>query len=180
MKYRAGDIFPSMMVTTSRGIALNLPVADAALTHIQFRRFSGCPICNVHIASLRKAKPELDALGIHEVLFFHSSQDDVANFHDDIPFDAVGDRQKRYYREFGVESSLRAFLSLGAFGAAFSGILRGMVGLKMTGGPLGLPAEFLIGPDGRIKAAHYGKHAYDQWPVETLISLARDPRPVIT
>jgi hypothetical protein len=27
------------------------------------------------------------------------------------------------------------------------------------GGPLGLPADFLVAADGIIKAAHYGKHA---------------------
>jgi len=37
---------------------------------------------------------------VHEVLFFHSSQEDVATFHTDLPFDAVGDREKRYYRQF--------------------------------------------------------------------------------
>jgi hypothetical protein len=55
-------------------------------------------------------------------------------------------------------------------------MLRGNFGLKITGGPLGLPAEFLVAPDGRVKAAHYGKHAYDQWSVETLLDLARDSR----
>lgn len=47
----------------------------------------------------------------------------------------------------------------------------------MTGGALGLPAEFLVAPDGRIKAAHYGKHAYDRWSVEALLDFLRDSKP---
>ncbi|MFD8725590.1 hypothetical protein ACFV2H_48560 [Streptomyces sp. NPDC059629] len=37
---------------------------------------------------------------------------------------------------------------------------------------LGLPADFLIAPDGRILAAKYGEHAYDQWSVDHLLELA--------
>lgn len=177
MKYKAGDVFPQLTVTTSKGTPVTIPVAGANYTHIQFRRFSGCPICNTHIAELRRSKGQLEAAGIHEVLFFHSSQQDVAAFHSDLPFDAVGDPEKSYYRQFGVESSLR-FASLAAIRAALASISRGNFGWKITGGPLGVPAEFLVGPDGRIKAAHYGKHAYDQWPVEALLDLARDSRSV--
>ena len=176
MKFRAGDTFPQLSVFTSKGTRLVIPVVGAPYTHIQFRRFSGCPICNAHIAALRRNKTELDAAGIHEVLFFHSSQEDVADFHNDLPFDAVGDREKRYYRQFGVESSWR-YISWAATKAAFSSILRGRMGVKMTGGALGLPAEFLVAPDGRIKAAHYGKHAYDQWSVEALLDFLRDSKP---
>ena len=92
---------------------------------------------------------------------------------------AVGDREKYYYRQFGVESSW-SFASPAAIRAALASILCGNFGRKITGGPLGLPAEFLVAPDGCIKAAHYGKHAYDQWTIETLLNLARDPRSVIS
>ena len=124
---------------------------------------SGCPICNTHIAAPRRGKAQLDALGIHKVLFFHSLSEDVATFHDDLTFDAVG--EKHYYRQFGVESSWRVFSPV-VIRAASASILRGNFGLKITGGPLGLTAKFLVTADGRIKSAHYGKHAYDQWPVE--------------
>ena len=179
MRYKAGDVFPQLTVTTSKGTLVTIPVAGANYTHIQFRRFSGCPICNTHIAEFRRSIAQLEAAGIHEVLFFHSSPEDVAAFHNDLPFDAVGDREKHYYRQFGVESSWK-FASATALLAALASISRGNFGLKITGGPLGLPAEFLVTADGRIKAAHYGKHAYDQWPVQTLLDLARDSRSVVS
>lgn len=173
MKLSAGGNFPQLSVTTSDGRDLHLPVPGARYTHVQFRRFSGCPICNTHIAELRRAKHRLDAAGIHEVLFFHSTQSEVAAYHSDLPFDAVGDAAKRYYRRFGVESSL-SFFSLRALGAVIKSIIRRDVGFKATGGPLGLPAEFLILPDGTIRAAHYGNHAYDQWSIEELLQLAAE------
>jgi hypothetical protein len=47
---------------------------------------------------------------------------------------------------------------------------RGPLGpVKPTGGRPGLPAEFLIAPDGRITALNYGRHAYDQWTVDELL-----------
>jgi hypothetical protein len=37
---------------------------------------------------------------------------------------------------------------------------------------LGLPADFLIAPDGRITALKYGRHAYDQWTIDELLDHA--------
>lgn len=48
--------------------------------------------------------------------------------------------------------------------------LRGAAGLG--GKHLGLPADFLIGSDGRVLAAKYGSHADDQWSVDELLDLA--------
>ena len=51
---------------------------------------------------------------------------------------------------------------------------RGALGpVKPTGGRLGVPADFLIAPDGRITAFKYGRHAYDQWTVDELLDHAR-------
>jgi hypothetical protein len=35
-----------------------------------------------------------------------------------------------------------------------------------------LPADFLIGSDGRVLAAKFGSHADDQWSVDELLDLA--------
>jgi hypothetical protein len=41
------------------------------------------------------------------------------------------------------------------------------------GGPLGLPADFLIAPSGWVNAVKYGTDAYDQWSVDELLTLAK-------
>jgi hypothetical protein len=84
----------------------------------------------------------------------------------------VGDPKKALYKEFGVETSL-GFMDLKALGAFMRGIAHGNFGLRFSGGPLGLPADFLIAPSGQIKAVKYGTHAYDQWSVDELLALAR-------
>jgi hypothetical protein len=40
-----------------------------------------------------------------------------------------------------------------------------------VGGRYGLPADFLVAPDGLIVACKYGEHAYDQWSVDELLAL---------
>ena len=64
-------------------------------------------------------------------------------------------------------------MSLKALGAAMRGMAHGHFGLRLSGGPLGLPGDFLIAPSGLIIAVKYGTHAYDQWSVDELIALAK-------
>ena len=170
-KLKVGDKFPLMSLTTTRGKELSIPVPGSKFTHVQFRRFSGCPICNTHIASLRAAAHKLQERGIYEVLFFHSTTSEVQSFHNDLPFEAIADPEKRFYRQVGAEQSYFASLHPSALWAAFLSSVKGRMGLKMTGGPFGLPAEFLVASDGRILAAKYGLHAYDQWSVDELVRL---------
>jgi hypothetical protein len=69
-----------------------------------------------------------------------------------------------------------AVLSARAWPAAIKGNLRRdkpKLGGIPSGGVLGLPADFLVAPDRSIKAAHYGKHADDQWTVDEMLNLAR-------
>ena len=45
-------------------------------------------------------------------------------------------------------------------------------GLAPRENHLGKPADFLIGPDGTIRACKYGVHADDQWSVDEVPSSA--------
>ena len=82
-------------------------------------------------------------------------------------------RRKPFTRASGSKASL-GFLSLKALGAGMRGMAHGHFGLRLApGGPLGLPADFLIAPSGRINAVKYGTDAYDQWSVDELLTLAK-------
>jgi len=172
MKLKTGDLFPTKTFRAVSGKELDVP-NSGLLTHLQFRRFVGCPICNTHIGQMIKRAEEIKSAGIHEVIIFHSREVEMQPLQQGVPFDLVADAEKVYYKEFGVESSLAFFLNREAIAAAIRGILRGKLSLKMTGGPLGLPADFLIEPNGLVRAAKYGRHAYDQWSVDELLELAK-------
>jgi peroxiredoxin len=171
MKFKPGDTLPATVLEAVTGEEINLPDVQC-LVHLQFRRFVDCPICNTHLAEFRRRAGEIEAAGIKEVIVFHSSPTSIRSYQKDVPFLMVGDPKKALYKDFGVEASL-GFLSPKALGAAMRGIAHGHLGLRLAGGPLGLPADFLIAPSGRIDAVKYGAHAYDQWSVDELLTLAK-------
>lgn len=171
MKPIPGDIILATTLESVTGEPIKLPDPDR-LVHLQFRRFVDCPICNTHIAELRRRAGEIEAAGIKEVIVFHSSVKSIRSYQKDVPFVLVGDPKKVLYKEFGVQTSL-GFMSLKALGAAIRGLAHGHFGLRFSGRPLGLPGDFLIAPSGQIKAVKYGTHAYDQWSVDELIALAK-------
>jgi peroxiredoxin len=170
--FKPGDMAPARTLESVTGEPIRLPDPQR-LVHLQFRRFVDCPICNTHIAELRRRAREIDAAGIKEVIVFHSSAQSIRSYQRDVPFVLVGDPKKALYKEFGVETSLR-FMRLETLGAWARGIAHGHFGLRsFPGGPLGLPGDFLIAPSGQIRAVKYGLHAYDQWSVNELLALAK-------
>jgi len=92
----------------------------------------------------------------------------------------------RLYREFGVEAAPRALLDPRAWGPLLVAVGRQLClaalgrdrapAIRQPNGRLGLPADFLISPDGRVAAVKYGRHAYDQWAVDDILALAAEAR----
>jgi len=173
MKVQVGQTIPSFTVQTVQGRPLTVPESSPKFTHLQFRRFAGCPICNLHLHTFFKSYDRIEAAGIREVIFFHSSVAEMKKYQKDIAFAAVADPSKTFYAQFGVGRSIGASLHPRALWAAIKGMLLGKMGLKMENGPLGLPADILIDQKGMVVAAKYGTHAYDQWEVSELLSIAK-------
>jgi peroxiredoxin len=147
------------------------------LVHLQFRRFAGCPVCNLHLRSIVLRHDEIEARGVREVVVFHSPADELRVHTADLPFAVVADPDKRLYREFGVEAAPRALLDPRAWGPIVRAVVRGLrdraplPSRTPHGGRLGLPADFLIDGDGLVVACKYGEHVYDQWSVDELLAL---------
>lgn len=80
MKYKIGDRISTRILKSVRGKFLSLPDPSARFTHVQFRRWEGCPICNVHIARFRKHADAIRQAGIQEIIFFHSRPEAIAKF----------------------------------------------------------------------------------------------------
>ncbi len=168
-----GQQFPALQTTSIHGKQINIP-ADNNWVHLQFRRFAGCPICNLHLQSFLHRHQDIKAAGIVEVVVFHSSKAELLPYQGRFPFDVIGDPDKKLYRQYGVTASISAILNLRAWAASLKGNLakdKPKLPLIPNGGMLGLPADFLIAPDGTIKAVHCGHHAYDQWSVDEVLDL---------
>ncbi len=164
------------MITTIHGEPIGL-AEPGVLTHLQFRRFAGCPVCNLHLRTFVRRHDELTKAGVREVVFFHSDPDELRKHAADLPFHVIADPDKRHYREFGVESSPWALLNPRVWFAIIRAIVthRGPTpSLRPKGGRWGLPADFLLDGDGRVIASKHGEHAYDQWEVDEVLRLAKE------
>jgi hypothetical protein len=165
---------------TVAGARVQVPHPDH-LVHLQFRRFAGCPVCNLHLRSIVNRLPDIEAAGIHEVVVFHSSADALRTYTADLPLDVVADPGRALYREFGVEYGPRALLDPRGWPAIARAVARELRAIRQgrpapparpEGGRLGLPGDFLISPDGRVLAEKYGVHVDDQWSGDELLTLA--------
>jgi peroxiredoxin len=181
-KLRVGSTSPQRELATISEERISIP-DRARLVHLQFRRFAGCPVCNLHLQSFVRRYSELANTGIREVVVFHSSRVALLEHAANLPFAVVADPTKELYAEFGVESSVWALLDPRAWFPIIRGVARSAAyiaarqgrppSLTPAGGRFGLPADFLIATDGRILAVKYGSHAYDQWSVDELLALAQ-------
>lgn len=168
---------PAFTTATIAGAEIAIP-DPRALVHLQFRRFAGCPVCNLHLRRVAGRIDDLRAAGIREVAVFHSAAETMRPYQGDLPFDVIADPDRALYRRYGVERSLRSVLDPRAWGAMVRGTLARHRSSAMTGegGHLGLPADVLIAADGRIVAIHYGSHAADHWEVDAVLALAAEAR----
>ncbi|TVT42307.1 AhpC/TSA family protein [Amycolatopsis rhizosphaerae] len=177
----AGVFVAGRELVTVTGETLRVP-EPGRLVHLQFRRFAGCPVCNLHLRSFVQRHDEIAGAGIREVVFFHSSAEELREHVAALPFAVVADPEKRCYTEFGVEAGRRALLDPRAWGPILRGVFRSLGQVlrrraplpkaNPEGGRFGLPADFLIDDQGRMIASHYGEHVYDQWSVGELLTLA--------
>jgi hypothetical protein len=172
---------------TLQTLAGPLPLPyPGGLTHLQLRRFAGCPACNLHLRAFVLRSDEIAAADIHEVIVFHSSAAELQRYQPDLPFPIVPDPDRELYRAFGAERSMSAVLSPRLW-RHVPRILLGVIRrlwqehqvprLFPHGGQLGLPADVLLDADGRVSAIGYGEHAYDQWTVDELLAYSRGSGP---
>lgn len=180
-RLEAGMTFEPRKFITIEGETVHIPDANR-IVHLQFRRFAGCPVCTMHLNAVAYRHKEIVAAGVREVVFFYSDANDIRKHTAGLPFDFVADPDRRVYLQYGVHSAARALLDprawwpiAKAIGKGLAAIFRGapVPPLNPRGGRFGLPAEFLVAPNGRVIASKYGAHVHDQWSVDSLLALVR-------
>ncbi|MEB3033379.1 redoxin domain-containing protein [Mycolicibacter sp. MYC340] len=178
----SGAAVPSRRVRAVNGRQVNVP-AKRGRAHLQFRRFAGCPICHVLLCSFADRYVEVVGTGITVVVLFDSPDAELRGYWSVLPFPVVADPDWVLYRDFGVDTGLRAIADPREW---WTGIRGGTAALLHRHDPdyvavgsadgtthWGLPADFLVDPDGTVVAAHYGHNADDQWSVDRLLEVHR-------
>lgn len=169
-----GTLVQPESFTSIKGELIQLPDGRSEFTHVQFRRFAGCPVCNFHLHTMAKRQNELESQGIRQLVFFHSSAEEMLKYQAQLPFDCIADPQMQHYKKWGVEQSWWAIAHLKVAISGMRGFLAtGKLYKKAENGIRGLPADFLLDAEGRILSVHYGSHADDQWSVEHLLALTQ-------
>jgi len=166
-----GDkLAPFQLSTLAHGI---VDVPDSTLVHLQFRRFAGCPVCNLHLRRFAEGQDRLQAADVRTVAFFHSPAALMLPYQGALPFATVPDPERRWYRQFGVERSACAVVHPQVIWSALRGLFDAPSN-PFAGGSdqTGLPADFLIDSGGVIIALHYGRHADDQWSLDEVLDHA--------
>lgn len=183
---KAGDIFPVDSLKTVDDQVIHFE-NQSGLIHFELRRFSGCPLCNLHIKHLSDALPKLKAAGIkEEVIVFHSEAHTIKENQLEAPhtkgIQFVADPELNLYREFGIEdfsaetwktdkiqTTLKdAFKIEGAEHKLKENHGQGKGGLNKK------PLDVLVDTaTGKIKAIYYGQDPYDQWTVDQVLQNAK-------
>ena len=175
-RLKMGDMVQRRELMTIHGKAIRIP-DPGRLTHLQFRRYAGCPACNVHLRSIARRHAEILAADMQEIVVFHSRREAMLEFQGELPFAAIADPRKLLYAEFGVgQMSWLSAFDPRSWRAVYRALtrtpsLRGAMGRGED--HMGLPADFLIGVDGIVLAAKYGEYVDDHWSVDDVLALAR-------
>jgi peroxiredoxin len=175
---KVGDIINSLELETIRGKVIRIPDPKRKV-HLQFRRYAGCPVCNLHMRSIAKRHDELLASDIREVAVFHSTRETMLEFQGQLPFDTVADPEKELYAKFGADRKMSPLSALNprSWIAAINALARAptLKGVRGNGeNPMGLPSDFLIDTAGKVLAVNYGKRVDDHWSVDRVLSLAKE------
>ncbi|MGH2505705.1 MAG: peroxiredoxin-like family protein [Ktedonobacterales bacterium] len=171
MKLRTGQAAPDFDLLDIYGRRVNLARYQGRATLISFHRAAVCPLCNLRLAHLIRRAGVYRQAGLELIALFESTPERAHHYLDRqrAPFPIIADLDRQAYSRYGLESSALGAVwarltRLGMYSEAARLGLGGSVIENVTrmDGRFGrLPGDFLMGPDGRIRLAYYGRDAGD-------------------
>lgn len=173
MKLRVGQFAPDFTLRDLSGRAVSLADYRGSSVLVSFNRAAVCPLCNVRTYHLVQRYPIYQRMGLQLISVFESAPDRAHYYLDRLnaPYPFVTDHAHAVYDAYGLGASFRGGLwALLTRRAVYREASRLHLGaglnlienmLRMDGKLSRLPGDFLIGPDGRIQLAHYGRDAGD-------------------
>lgn len=172
MRIKVGARAPHFQTRDVQGAPVALEPFTGKLLLLSFFRSAACPLCSLRAYYLSQRYPVLRDRGLAVITVFETSAATTMQYigsqHPEFP--VIADPDTKLYQLYGIEHS--------SFG-----LVRGLVrripdyvrayrlrtGGRISDGDLRLlPADFLIGPDLRVRLAHYGKDTGDHLPFATI------------
>ncbi|MBI1425664.1 MAG: redoxin domain-containing protein [Gammaproteobacteria bacterium] len=138
---------------------------------LSFLRFASCPFCNLRIHELTKRFDEFGK-DFTIVAVFDSPLDNLqrhAGKHR-APFHILADETNKYYKRYGIEHSVSGVFKgmVMRMPTLLKGMLKGYIPTTIKGSITTMPADFLVGGDGIVDTAYYGRDEGDHLPFEVV------------
>ena len=131
---------------------------------LSFLRYLGCPLCLMKLDELVAHYPDYTGRGAELVAVVQSVPGHVKRFAErkKIGFRLLSDHERRLYQLYQVPiGGAKEYLAPAVLMATVQATLKGHMHGRFGGHELQIPADFIIGPDGKIAFVHYGKDVSD-------------------
>jgi peroxiredoxin len=173
-RLKAGATTPDFTFDTpwKKGLKLS-DFTKKSTTVLMFLRYIGCPICQMEIAELRGRIGEFTRRKVNLLVVLQSTPANItaAVSEKDVPFEIVCDPKEKLFALYGVKpGSIFRYVTPGSIIQAIRATKRGFRHGKYEGNEKQLPATFIIGTDGRVRWAYYGKNVSDVPKTDKLLA----------
>ncbi|MBS0435283.1 MAG: AhpC/TSA family protein [Proteobacteria bacterium] len=180
MPLREGSTAPDFQTTDMFGSAVRLSDLRGRPVLLSFMRYASCPMCNLRVRELALAHERLSREGLVMLVVFQSTAESMKEYvgRQDAPFALIPDPDMSLYRLFEVERGWAGLLAPGNAVHAVKAFSKGFAPGRIEGPFNRLPADFLIGPDGRIGQAFYARTAGEHVPLGDVSAWLKHNAPV--
>ncbi|WP_168733543.1 peroxiredoxin-like family protein [Deinococcus sp. Arct2-2] len=178
-RLRAGQLAPDFCLPDLAGGETRLSELRGQPVWLVFNRQSTCAMCNPHNAQIIAVHEQLKQRGVRIITVWGSTLSDlsVGIGHLHPPYPVLADPRDETYDRYGLNMSVAGTLDLRNLPTMLQGFrMMGTKALKSDGELLRMPAEFLIGSDGRIETAHYNSYGTDWLPMEHVLNWSSQRR----
>lgn len=158
----SGDLAPQFKVEAVFGEVIDLSAYHGKPVLLSFFRNGACAICNLQVHHLIEKYPAYHALGLEMVAVFESPRSSILEYvgKQDAPFPIIADPEASLYNLYGLEVSEEKVNATMATELGQQRVQEAAAhGFRLTPEPgsnfYRMPADFLIGPDGKVVQAVY-------------------------
>lgn len=167
MPLHQGEIAPDFQTADMFGNAVRLSDLRGKPVLLSFFRYASCPMCNLRMREQVLAHEHLSLDGLVMLAVFQSPAESMREYvgRHEAPFALIPDPDMTLYRLYDVERGWAGLLAPSNAVHAVRAFARGFAPGRVEGPIDRLPADFMIGPDGRIGHAFYARTAGEHVPL---------------
>lgn len=171
-KLSPGQTAPEFSMFDIDGKGVRLSDYRGKKVLLSFFHFATCPFCTVRFLRLAQEAERYSAMGLEVIAVFESSQDYLTEYlgRRALPFPIVPDPFGVTHTQYGVKKSMLAvLLGMLRLPSIFKALLDPEYRLGKPDGSISrIPADFLIGQDGRVADCYYGSDIGDHIPFKRI------------